>query len=170
MSKVPKPNSLSPNLSELYSKKVRVRACGILIEERSLLLINHKGLGKAGNLWSPPGGGLEFGESIDQCLRREFIEETGLEVAVHNLLFVHEYQSKNLHAVELFFKVKRMGGILAKGTDPEMAPEDQIISDLRFVTISELRIMNTEEKHNMLRELAEINDLLNISGYFKLCE
>ncbi|MEM6522783.1 MAG: NUDIX hydrolase [Bacteroidota bacterium] len=157
-------------MSELYSNKVRVRVCGILIEKRALLLINHKGLGPAGTLWSPPGGGLEFDESVDECLKREFFEETGLEINVQNLLFVHEYQDKELHAVELFFKVERTGGFLTKGTDPEMDIDKQIISDLKFVTISELKVISTEEKHNMLRELTEINDLLNISGYFKFCE
>ena len=161
---------MNQSLSDLYSRKVRIRVCGILIEENSLLLVKHQGLGKAGILWAPPGGGLEFGESTEECLQREFLEETGLEVAVLNFLFINEFQNQDLHAIELFFHVNRTGGNLIVGSDPEMGIQDQIITDLKFVTNSELKIMNTEQKHNMLHQLADINELLNISGYFKFCE
>ncbi|MEM9391258.1 MAG: NUDIX domain-containing protein [Bacteroidota bacterium] len=157
-------------MSNLYANKVRVRICGILIESDRLLLINHKGIGTLGNLWAPPGGGLEFGESAEACLEREFLEETGLEIHVGPFLFVNEYQNGQFHAVELFFKVENRGGTLIKGSDPELKPENQIISKLKFVTYSELQVIRNEQKHNMLWKLSEINDLLNISGYFKFCE
>ena len=32
------------------------------------------------NTWCPPGGGLEYGESVEACARREVLEETGLEL------------------------------------------------------------------------------------------
>ena len=44
----------------MYGNRVRVRVCGILIQEDKILLINHKGVGEKGSLWAPPGGGLEF--------------------------------------------------------------------------------------------------------------
>jgi 8-oxo-dGTP pyrophosphatase MutT (NUDIX family) len=37
--------------------------------------------------WCTPGGGIEPGESYDECIVREFKEETGLEVEVPNHFF-----------------------------------------------------------------------------------
>jgi 8-oxo-dGTP diphosphatase len=36
--------------------------------------------------WQFPGGGLEFGESVEECLYREIKEETGLDVRIIKLL------------------------------------------------------------------------------------
>ncbi|MGA8943455.1 MAG: NUDIX domain-containing protein [Thermoactinomyces sp.] len=63
----PKPNSLVPAASAI----VLNRNGEILLHKRS---DNH--------LWSLPGGGMELGESIEQCIIREVKEETGLDVEV----------------------------------------------------------------------------------------
>ena len=39
--------------------------------------------------WGPPGGWLQHGEDPVHALRRELREETGLEIAVHQPLYVH---------------------------------------------------------------------------------
>lgn len=38
-----------------------------------------------------PGGGLEFGEGTRDCLKREFLEETGLEVEVMEHLYTTDF-------------------------------------------------------------------------------
>lgn len=40
-------------------------------------------------LWSVPGGAVELGESVLDALRREVLEETGLEVEVDRLIGVY---------------------------------------------------------------------------------
>lgn len=170
MTKVPKPFNLKDSLIDLYRNKVRIRVCGILIKENKLLLVKHKGIGKEGQLWSPPGGGLEFGESVEECLEREFQEETGVSIKTGSFLFVNEFKGNDLHAVELFFSVDFLHGEPLVGHDPEHDLDNQIIQEARFVTISELDIIRPEQKHNILIDLRDMNELLNISGYFKFCQ
>jgi 8-oxo-dGTP pyrophosphatase MutT (NUDIX family) len=38
-----------------------------------------------------PGGGMEFGEGTRECLAREFLEETGIEVEVKEHLFTTDF-------------------------------------------------------------------------------
>ena len=75
---------------EQFGNKIRVRVCGICIENAKILLVKHHALTKSGEFWSPPGGGMDFGESAENNLKREFLEETGLVVDVEKFLFVHE--------------------------------------------------------------------------------
>ncbi|MBJ3816541.1 NUDIX domain-containing protein [Shimwellia pseudoproteus] len=53
---------------------------GILIVRQGKILLGQR-LGSHGEgCWSAPGGHLEPGESVEQCARRETLEETGLQL------------------------------------------------------------------------------------------
>jgi len=68
------------------SRRVRVRVSGLLIEHDALLLIAHKKRGKV--YWLLPGGGMNYGESMTRALEREFREELGVTVNVHDPMFI----------------------------------------------------------------------------------
>ena len=86
--------------------------------------------------WLPPGGGLEFGETIEDCLKREFLEETNTVISVGKFLKINEFIKLPLHAIELFYEVKIISGELGIGFDPEM--EQQIIKDVRWLSFAEV--------------------------------
>ena len=153
-------DSLKDTVSQLYGQKVRVRVCGVLVSEEGLLLAEHKGIGNAGSLWVPPGGGVEFGERMQSALIREFAEETGLQVEVKELLLVNEFVEPPLHAIELFFKVERLGGELQTGTDPEMQPQAQVLQQVRFMTLREIQRQPPLTLHSSLRGILSFAELL----------
>lgn len=61
-------------------------ACGI-IERNGMVLAARRGAGKAMALkWEFPGGKIDPGESVEQCVRRELWEEMGIRVDVRAAL------------------------------------------------------------------------------------
>ncbi|HLT80064.1 MAG TPA: NUDIX hydrolase [Cyclobacteriaceae bacterium] len=156
-----------PEIDKIYGNRVRVRACGICWDGDRVLVVNHKSL-TGGAFWAPPGGGVEFGASVPETIEREFREETGLEVVAGRHMCVFEYLNAPLHAVELFFEVERRGGALRTGTDPELPPEGQIITDVRFMSFDELQTVDAEEKHGIFRVFSTPDKLKTAQGYWKI--
>lgn len=153
-----------------FGNKLRVRVCGILIENGKILLIKHRSLGKNGILWAPPGGGMLFGENAEETIKREFEEETGLKIKVERYLFIHEFLNPPLHAIELFFEVSQVGGELNTGYDPEMDKNEQIITEVAYLEMDEIKEIDPNSIHNVLRNVTNLKDLLYLDGYVKFEE
>jgi ADP-ribose pyrophosphatase YjhB (NUDIX family) len=70
--------------------KFNLRVYGILINpERHVLLVKEK-IGDF-EFVKFPGGGLNFGEGIIDCLIREFKEETGQAIAIHKHVYTTDF-------------------------------------------------------------------------------
>lgn len=158
---------IDAKISEAYGEKLRVRVCGVSIIDNKLLLVHHKSLGQTGSLWAPPGGGMEYGESAEAALIREFKEETGLTIEIKEFLFVHEYLDHPLHGIELFFSVNVISGALKLGTDPEMSTDDQILTEIGYYHLDSLREQKMESLHFVLQNSKTNDELINRKGYFK---
>ena len=72
-----------------YPDRPVVGIGGVLIEDERTLLIRRGSEPLLGQ-WSIPGGTLELGESLQQGVAREMLEETGLEVEVLDMIEVFD--------------------------------------------------------------------------------
>ncbi len=70
--------------------RVRTIAVGVLIQNGWVLAEAYRGHGDSGPFLRAPGGGVIFGESADEAIRREFTEELGVHLEHARLLGVTE--------------------------------------------------------------------------------
>jgi 8-oxo-dGTP pyrophosphatase MutT (NUDIX family) len=67
-----------------------IRVYGILIDKKNRLLVSDEFI--RGNFYTKlPGGGLEIGEGTRDCLKREFLEETGMDVTVGEHFYTTDF-------------------------------------------------------------------------------
>jgi 8-oxo-dGTP pyrophosphatase MutT (NUDIX family) len=94
------------------------RSRAIIINQNSILLI--KRVFEDRVYWVFPGGGVEEGESIEQALERECMEELGIHILIGNL-FTEEISRKQetIGDVEYFYFTEITGGVIGDGHGPE---------------------------------------------------
>ena len=145
-----------------YAGQVRVRVGGLLVRSGGILLAAHRGLLPGGApFWSPPGGGWAFGEGLKEALRREFREETGLAVRVGRQLHLHEFRRDALQALEVFFEVMAEDPAATPhlGHDPEHAPDQQLLTEVAWLTPRQLLALPPAQVHPVLRGLLSPDDV-----------
>jgi ADP-ribose pyrophosphatase YjhB (NUDIX family) len=121
--------------------KITVRPSGILIENGMILLIKQYVSATRG--WSMPGGKLEAGETIEQCLVREWKEETGLDIRVKELLYLTDrFRNSDTHVVHMTFLLERTGekpGEFAwTHLDPYVSSTSKSMREIKMTPIDEL--------------------------------
>ncbi len=90
-------------------RRIGVRA--IIYKDGQILAVKHKSRkdGQPKDFWAIPGGGLDPGESLEDGLRREVMEELGVEVVPGRLLFIQQFTSTREdrdEELEFFFLVE----------------------------------------------------------------
>ena len=73
-------------------------AAGILWNGRQVLIARREERDHQGGRWEFPGGKRHAGESVEECLKREMLEEIGLEVEVGPLwrALTHVYPDRRV--------------------------------------------------------------------------
>lgn len=91
---------------------------GLYFEDGKLLVINKNG-GPYINRFDLPGGSLEESESLTNAMKREFLEETGIEIEIVKNLGVIDFmlpwdwkEFTHVHHIAVYYIVQKIGGQL----------------------------------------------------------
>ncbi|MGG0719205.1 NUDIX domain-containing protein [Robertmurraya massiliosenegalensis] len=118
---------------------IRVRACALIIENNSILLVefnDHRGIH-----YNLPAGGVEPNESIIEAVKREAKEEASIDVEVGPLAMVYEYAPHlneqkygSVQSLQLMFECK-----IKDGSTPQMpANPDPNQTGVKWISLDDL--------------------------------
>lgn len=95
-----------------------VGVAGILLHNNKLLLGRRAAHATYPGLWCIPCGYVEYTEDVRVALKREFAEETGLNIAPGSVFTVlSNFHNPEIHTVGIWFNVTTVGGQLCAGDD-----------------------------------------------------
>jgi 8-oxo-dGTP diphosphatase len=102
---------------EINRPKVGV---GIIVRKGKKFLLGKRGNSHGYGEWCFCGGHLEFGETIENCAKREVFEESGVRIKNLKVAFVTNdiFKKEKRHYITIFVKAEYSSGIL-KIKEPE---------------------------------------------------
>ena len=140
------------------SAPFRVSVYAIIFERGKVLLAHRRDI----DWWNLPGGGMESGETVEEAMKREVHEETGLEVAIEKLVGVYSKPQKD--EVVLALRCRAVGGTLTateesrecRFFDPDTMPINTLpkhrqrvmdaLSDLPYAVLRDQRATSEEDQ------------------------
>jgi mutator protein MutT len=125
-----------------YPERPYIGVGAVIVQDGRVLLVKRKHEPLKGR-WSLPGGAVEIGETLEHCLVREMVEETGLEVGVGPVIEVFDRITRDeagrvmYHFVLVDYLCWPLGGELRAGSD---------VADATFTDPRELHRYDLTEK------------------------
>lgn len=117
----------------VYYFNPRAAVVAVIRDERGRLLVARRAKEPAKGTLDLPGGFTECGETAEQSLSREVLEETGISIHSPRYLFsqpnIYPYSGMDIHTMDLFFEVTVESSVAFESKDDVaelfwVAPED----------------------------------------------
>ncbi|MDD5396539.1 MAG: NUDIX domain-containing protein [Candidatus Moranbacteria bacterium] len=149
-------NKFNVPVSEL---SFRPSVYAVIIENGKILL------SKQWDGYDFPGGGMDIGETIEEALKREVMEETGIEIEIskvvdcENSFFKLPFAGNNVHSILMYFLCKNIGGILT--TDNFDENEKKYADMPEWIDLNDI---NDIKFHNPVDSLKIIKDAIKLQG------
>ena len=96
-----------------------IRYQGAIIRDHHILLLKQIEHASGRSYWQIPGGGIEPDETEEQCVQREMLEETGLEVQVDSLLLDEPSPPGAIYRRWKTYRCSILAGEARPGSEPE---------------------------------------------------
>jgi 8-oxo-dGTP diphosphatase len=107
----------------------RITTAGILVCDGRFLIAKREETGSIGGMWEFVGGKNRWGESEEQTLKREFLEELGVEIEVAGLIHTHDFTNKGT--------LYHLKAYIVELTGP-FVPRLSVHTEVRWVLLREL--------------------------------
>ncbi len=140
-------------------QRFNIRVYGICINERQEVLLSNESYRDL-NFTKFPGGGLEFGEGMIDCLKREFQEEFKLEIEVGELFYLTDFFqvsafSENDQVISVYYLIQADLAILDQRTNNRTGEEElhwaklsQVTEDLFTFPIDKIVVQKLVIRYN----------------------
>ena len=86
----------------------------VIWENKRVLITQRPEKGLLGGLWEFPGGKLEQGENLSEALRREILEELGVEIVVGASMGVYHHAYTHFKVTLHAFRCEKTTGVLQR--------------------------------------------------------
>lgn len=133
---------------------------GLLIKDDKILLFPEDKNG-----YDFPGGGMEIYEKVEDCLKREFWEETGLEVEpvalvdVQSSFFKFRSSDKYANSILIYYVCRQTGGSLSKDNLDENEKINGGLAEwIKISDIDNIKFYNSIDSPALIKKALEIKN------------
>jgi len=131
--------------SYIFYENPVVGVAAIVLNENFQVLLGRRRAGAFEDLWCIPCGYLEYHEDVYQGVKREFKEETNLDIEIERVFTVQSnFHDPHCHSVGIWFLASVCGGEAEAGDD---------LSEVAYFSLNDIPPLAFPTDHTVLRLL-----------------